>query len=96
VGDAVGTRTLAITASLRGVANFAGQTFTVPAAPPGRRRSHLDLRDDGAIRRHGSDDVRPHPEPGSKSEEGLNLLASWAATLHQAEAAAAPRGPWSV
>jgi MmyB-like transcription regulator ligand binding domain len=27
-------------------------------------------------------------EPGSKSEEGLNLLASWAATLDQEEAAA--------
>ena len=32
-------------------------------------------------------------EPGSKSEEGLNLLASWAATLDQEEAAAAPQGP---
>jgi transcriptional regulator with XRE-family HTH domain len=31
-------------------------------------------------------------EPGSKSEEGLNLLASWAATLDQEEAAAAPQG----
>jgi MmyB-like transcription regulator ligand binding domain len=32
-------------------------------------------------------------EPGSKSEEGLNLLASWAATLDQEEAAPAPQGP---
>jgi transcriptional regulator with XRE-family HTH domain len=32
-------------------------------------------------------------EPGSKSEEGLNLLASWAATLDQEEAAATPQGP---
>lgn len=29
-------------------------------------------------------------EPGSKSEEGLNLLASWAATLDQEEMARAP------
>jgi hypothetical protein len=27
-------------------------------------------------------------EPGSKSEEALNLLASWTATLEEAEAAA--------
>jgi transcriptional regulator with XRE-family HTH domain len=32
-------------------------------------------------------------EPGSKSEEGLNLLASWAATLDQEEAAAPAQGP---
>jgi transcriptional regulator with XRE-family HTH domain len=32
-------------------------------------------------------------EPGSKSEEGLNLLASWAATLDQEETAPAPQGP---
>jgi transcriptional regulator with XRE-family HTH domain len=31
-------------------------------------------------------------EPGSKSEEGLNLLASWAATLDQPETAAAADG----
>jgi transcriptional regulator with XRE-family HTH domain len=31
-------------------------------------------------------------EPGSKSEEGLNLLASWAATLDQEEAAPASQG----
>jgi transcriptional regulator with XRE-family HTH domain len=31
-------------------------------------------------------------EPGSKSEEGLNLLASWAATLDQPETAAASDG----
>jgi hypothetical protein len=32
-------------------------------------------------------------EPGSKSEEGLKLLASWAATLDQEEAEPAPHGP---
>jgi transcriptional regulator with XRE-family HTH domain len=32
-------------------------------------------------------------EPGSKSEEGLNLLASWAATLDLEEMAPAPQGP---
>jgi transcriptional regulator with XRE-family HTH domain len=32
-------------------------------------------------------------EPGSKSEQGLNLLASWAATLEQEETAPAPQGP---
>jgi hypothetical protein len=31
-------------------------------------------------------------EAGSKSEEGLNLLASWAATLDQEEPAPAPQG----
>ena len=31
-------------------------------------------------------------EPGSKSEEALNLLASWAATLDQAETAPATSG----
>jgi len=32
-------------------------------------------------------------EPGSKSEEGLNLLASWAATLDLEEMAPVPQGP---
>jgi transcriptional regulator with XRE-family HTH domain len=32
-------------------------------------------------------------EPASRSEEGLNLLASWAATLDQEDAAPAPREP---
>jgi hypothetical protein len=32
-------------------------------------------------------------EPGSASEDALNLLASWAATLDQAEAAHATDGP---
>jgi transcriptional regulator with XRE-family HTH domain len=32
-------------------------------------------------------------EAGSRSEEGLNLLASWAATLDQEEPAPAPQGP---
>jgi len=31
-------------------------------------------------------------EPGSKSEEALNLLGSWAATLDKAETADAPEG----
>jgi hypothetical protein len=31
-------------------------------------------------------------EPGSKSEEALNLLASWTATLDQAETADATDG----
>ena len=31
-------------------------------------------------------------EPGSKSDEALNLLASWAATLDQAETAPATDG----
>jgi len=31
-------------------------------------------------------------EPGSKSEEALNLLASWTATLDQAETAPATSG----
>jgi hypothetical protein len=29
-------------------------------------------------------------EPGSRPEEGLNLLASWTATLYQEQAARAP------
>jgi MmyB-like transcription regulator ligand binding domain len=36
---------------------------TTPAprlSSPSRRRAQLDLRDDGALRRHGSDDVRVH------------------------------------
>ena len=32
-------------------------------------------------------------EPGSSSHGALNLLASWAATLEQAEAASAVDGP---
>jgi len=31
-------------------------------------------------------------EPGSRSAEGLDLLASWAATAHEPESARAPRG----
>ena len=43
----------------------------------------LDLRDDGARRRHGPDAVRLHRRGRLEVPEALNLLASWAATLDE-------------
>ena len=43
--------------------------------------------DDETVRRRRPDDGRPHRRARLTSHDALNLLASWAATLEQAEAA---------
>ncbi|MGC1731113.1 MAG: hypothetical protein WA731_00320 [Pseudonocardiaceae bacterium] len=52
-------------------------------APPGRRRPDPDLRVDGTHGGRRAATQRLHSEPGTPSQDSLNLLASWTATAGQ-------------
>ena len=68
--------------------------LSLMTTPPGwsNRRTPSPSRDLARADQVGEGAERLTAEPGSPSEDALNLLASWAATVDQAETAQAADG----